>query len=44
MPVGVETIDAVERQYVVFKKRDWRVGGFGDCLEVLRAVSGRGRS
>ena len=44
VPVGVGTIDAVERQYVVIDQGDQRVGSYGGYGEVLRTVPSRGRA
>jgi hypothetical protein len=42
--VGVGTIEAVARSYVVFDQGDQRVGSYGGYREVLRAVPSRGRA
>jgi hypothetical protein len=44
VPVGVETIDAVERPYAIFDQRDRRIRRAAGFREALRAVSGRGRA
>jgi hypothetical protein len=44
VPSGVETIDAVGWQYVVFGQRDRRVRRSGGYPEALRTVSSRRRA
>jgi hypothetical protein len=44
MPAGVETIDAVERQYAVCGQRDRRLSRSGCYREALRAVPSLGRA
>jgi hypothetical protein len=44
VPVRVDTIDTVERPYVVFDQRDRSVRGSGGYREALRAVPSRGRA
>lgn len=44
VPVGVNTIDAVEQPYVVFDQRDRRIGNSGGHRETLRAVSSQERA
>jgi hypothetical protein len=43
-PVGVETIDALERPYLVFDQHDRRIRRSGCYREALRAVPSLGRA